>query len=72
MNGRETYDDGLHDRPPAGRVLVRAGIGAQFRFSPRFAVVPEFTYLGPVDGGRHGTSAYFAAGLGFCFGPQPN
>jgi hypothetical protein len=69
MDVRQSYDDGL-DRPPAGRLLVRAGIGAQFRFSPTFAVEPEFTYVGPADGGKHGTSEYFAAGIGFCFGKQ--
>jgi hypothetical protein len=70
MSANQTYDDGLHDRPPAGRLLIRAGIGTQFRFSPTFAVEPEFTYVGPADGGEHGTSEYFAAGIGFCFGPQ--
>jgi hypothetical protein len=71
MDGNQTYDDGLHDRPPAGRLLLRAGLGTQFRFSPTFAVEPEFTYVGPADGGKHGTSEYFAAGIGFCFGPLP-
>jgi hypothetical protein len=71
MDGNQTYDDGRHDRPPAGRLLLRAGLGTQFRFSPTFAVEPEFTYVGPADGGKHGTSEYFAAGIGFCFGPLP-
>jgi hypothetical protein len=71
MNGRDTYDDGVLLRRPAGRVLIRGGLGAQLRLTPRFAVVPEFTYTGPVDGGIHGTSEYLAFGLGFCFGPQP-
>ena len=71
MDGRISYDDGVHERQPAGRVLIRAGFGAQFRITPRFAVVPEFTYTGPLDGGRHGTSEYLAFGLGFCFGAQP-
>jgi hypothetical protein len=71
MDGNQTYDDGLHARQPAGRVLLRAGLGAQFRFTPRFAVVPELTYTGPIDGGRHGTAEYVAVGIGFCFGAQP-
>ena len=71
MNSRETYDDGIRNHPPAGPVLIRGGLGAQIRFSPRFAVVPEFTYLGPIDGGRDGTSEFINAGLGFCFGPLP-
>lgn len=71
MDGRISDDDGVHGRRPAGRVLIRAGLGAQFRMTPRFAVVPEFTYTGPIDGGRLGTSEYLAFGLGFCFGAQP-
>ena len=71
MNSRETFDDGIRNHPPAGRVLIRGGLGAQFRFTPRFAVVPEFTYLGPVDGGRAGTSEFINVGLGFCFGALP-
>lgn len=70
LSGRDTYDGGLQPRRPAGYVLIRAGMGAQFRFTPRFAVVPELTYLGPLDGGREGTSEYFALGIGFCFGAQ--
>jgi hypothetical protein len=61
----------VHERRPAGRVLIRGGFAAQFRLTPRFAVVPEFTYTGPIDGGRHGTSEFLAFGLGFCFGAQP-
>jgi hypothetical protein len=71
MNGRDTYEDGQLVRRPAGRVLIRGGLGAQLRLTPRFAVVPEFTYTGPIDGGIHGTSEYVAFGLGFCLGPQP-
>lgn len=71
MNSRETFDDGIRNHPPAGRVLIRGGLGAQFRFTPHFAVVPEFTYLGPLDGGRTGTSEFINVGLGFCFGAQP-
>jgi hypothetical protein len=71
MDGSDTYDNGLRPRRPAGRILIRAGMGAQLRLTPRFAVVPEFTYLGPLDGGIHGTSEYFAFGIGFCLGPQP-
>lgn len=71
MNSRETFDDGIRNHPPAGRVLIRGGLGAQFRFTPRFAVVPEFTYLGPTDGGRTGTSEFINVGLGFCFGASP-
>jgi hypothetical protein len=71
MNSRETFDDGIRNHPPAGRVLIRGGLGAQLRFAPRFAVVPEFTYLGPLDGGRTGTSEFISVGLGFCFGMHP-
>lgn len=71
MNSRDAYDDGPGPRRPAGRVLIRGGLGAQLRLTPRFAVVPEFTYTGPIDGGVHGTSEYLAFGLGFCVGPQP-
>lgn len=71
MDGNISYDNGLRERPSAGRVLIRAGFGAQLRITPRFAVVPEFTYTGPIDGGRHGTSEYLAFGVGFCFGAQP-
>ena len=71
MNSRETFDDGIRNHPPAGRVLIRGGVGAQFRFTSSFAVVPEFTYLGPLDGGRNGTSEFISAGLGFCFGALP-
>ncbi len=68
MDSRQTYDDGVHDHPPAGRLLLRAGFGTQFRIAQRFAVQPEFTYVAPLRGSG-GTSAYFAAGMGFCFGP---
>jgi len=71
MSSRETFDDNLRNHPPAGRVLFRGGLGAQFRVAPRFAVVPEFTYLGPINGGRDGTSEFITVGLGFCFGVQP-
>jgi len=70
MDSKETFDNGLHVRPPAGRLLLRSGLGAQFRITPRFAVEPEFTYVSPVPA-TGGTSAYFAAGIGFCFGPLP-
>ncbi len=70
MSSKETFDDGLHDRPRAGRLLVRAGLGAQFRITHGFAIEPEFTYVGPVRVNQ-GTSEFFAAGLGFCFGPLP-
>jgi hypothetical protein len=68
MDSKQTYYDGIRDRPRAGRLFVRAGLGAQFRITPRFAVEPEFTYVGPVRV-NNGTSEYFAAGVGFCFGP---
>jgi len=71
LTSRDLYDNSGQPRRPAGYVLLRAGLGAQFRFTPRFAVVPEFTYVGPLDGGVHGTSEYFAAGIGFCIGAQP-
>jgi hypothetical protein len=71
MNSRETFDDGIRNHPPAGRVLVRGGLGAHLRFTPSFAVVPELTYFAPLDGGRAGTSRFVSVGLGFCFGSQP-
>jgi hypothetical protein len=70
LSSRDIYDNGVRPRRPAGYVLLRAGMGAQFRFTPRFAVVPEFTYVGPIDGGIHGTSEFMAFGIGFCFGAQ--
>ncbi len=68
MTSYDTFDNGLQHRPRAGRLFVRAGLGAQFRITPRFAVEPEFTYVGPVRVNQ-GVSEYFAAGMGFCFGP---
>lgn len=70
LSSIDTYDNGTKPRRPAGYVLLRAGMGAQFRLAPGFAVVPELTYVGPLDGGKHGTSEYVAFGLGFVFGPQ--
>jgi hypothetical protein len=52
----------------AGRLFLRAGLGAQFRVSSDFAVNPELTYLVPTEGS---VAEYLVFGLGFCFGKLP-
>lgn len=68
--GNTWVDTREADLPVAGRSFVRAGLGAQFRITPRFAVQPEATYLLRTKRGTE-TSDFMSVGLGFCFGPQP-
>jgi hypothetical protein len=66
-----TYIDSSEEEPPAaGRLFLRAGLALQLRFTPRFAVQPELTYLALSERGTP-THDFLTAGLGFCFGAQP-
>ena len=56
--------------PRAGGAFVRAGFGAQVRFTPRFAVQPEVLYL-RLAKPSPGTHDFMAAGLAFIWGQQP-
>jgi hypothetical protein len=60
---------GTESRRPAGRVFVRAGLGAQLRVTSRFAIQPEANYFHFTSSGN--TRTFYSAGLGFCIGPQP-
>jgi len=52
-------------------VMLRPGIGFDFRVSPRFAIHPEVTFLKTLKGSDEDSSLLYIFGLGFNFGNLP-
>jgi hypothetical protein len=52
-------------------VMLRPGLGLNFRISDRFALHPEITFLKTLKGGDEDTALLYIFGLGFNFGNLP-
>lgn len=52
-------------------VFVRAGVGVDFRMSPKFAVHPELTFLKSLPKDGEPEALFYALGVGFNFGALP-
>lgn len=52
-------------------VMLRPGIGFDFRISERFAIHPEVTFLKTLKGADEDSSLLYVFGLGFNFGNLP-
>ena len=59
------------DRADIRGVMVRGGLGVEFRLSPRFALHPEVTYLNYVDSDSRPAISWLVFGLGLNFGSLP-
>jgi len=52
-------------------LILRAGLGFNFRISPKFAMQPEVTMLQFLNDDNEGKVRLFIFGLGFNFGNLP-
>jgi hypothetical protein len=52
-------------------IMLRPGLGFDFRISERFAIHPEVTFLKTLKGSNEDSALLYMAGLGFNFGNLP-